>query len=206
MNKRTILYGTLGALGLAGAGTAAYNFRNYIQGLINNSGQTAQATTQAQPAVRYTDKVVTAGRGYTNLGTVLSHYFRASSLNELARKTERYNGLQPNARLQKDQEIRIVIDHGNRREVAVYKAQRNGERVYSVVNRALVEQNNLVARARANNTGKNNLANDTMAVVKASDLERLGIDPLNALAELGNGLVLVSMADGILGDDVRLGQ
>ena len=143
--RTALTYGGLVAAGYVAGNMAPLkpieDFPSKVASIFRSSGQ--EAVAQAQPAVQYADKVVTAGKGYTTLGTVLSHYFRASNLDDLTRKTERYNGLQPNARLQKDQEIRILIDHGNRREAVVYRAKRNGDRVYNVVNRAVVDQNNL---------------------------------------------------------------
>lgn len=170
----------------------------------NQPTQVVQPAQPQKPAdAQYADKVVEAQKGFKLEKVVLQHYFGAKSIEEVAIETAQRYKLATDKVLEDGTKVNIRMLYGNKQE-DVAATVRKGDTLYNVVNRAVRKQVNKVAL-------HNKLTVDNRAVVTVKYAQEKGLDIVKYLTESKknhspNDLVVVKMADGELGDSVRLGQ
>lgn len=134
---------------------------------------------------------------------VLSHYFGSRNAEELIAETARYNpGIMPEEKLKLGTEVYIPIDNigslNGIGPIEIKYGSRDGETLGEIVIRAVNDMTRLTARISG-------LTTDSTSVVSMEYATRNGLEII-AVKDPKRQLVLVSQADTVPGDFLRIGQ
>ena len=209
LRKSKITSAVLGATTIAGLGLAALCYYGTGKGTTQPAPPTPApaATVPATPAqvAQYKNTVHAVAKGEVLERIALKYGFDGRKIDEITTIVANFNSLQPNAALNKDQEVRIPYNTGKGYSEITVKAK-GGENIGYLVINAIRDYINRVADA--NGLKEDTRAISTLGVARANGWNVIQPIGASTAAEYNkpNTLVVVEASDGERGDSIKPGQ